>query len=95
MDRVNLGRNAVFVATEVDQPISLLVSTTAMSRRDFALVIPAPGLALALEQLFRRLALGCHVSEIADTRPAPSRRRRFVSPDAHVFIPRKLKRNVL
>ena len=41
LDRIDLGRHAVLVAAEVDQPVLPLVAAAAMPRRDLALVVAA------------------------------------------------------
>ena len=87
MDRVNLRRDSILISAEINESITLLVPAATMPRSDLPLIVPPPRFALALKQLLGRLTPGGDVRKIADTRSPPSWRCRFVSPDAHVFIP--------
>ena len=50
LDALNLGRNAVLVAHEVDHTVVVLVTTALVTNRDVAVVVAAGILLLGLEQ---------------------------------------------
>ena len=52
-----LCRNAIFIATKVDNAIVLLVATTTMTRRDSPVVVPPCSLGLRLDQRIKRATL--------------------------------------
>src|SRR5690606_2900550 len=49
-DTLNDGRNAILVATKVDQTVVLLMTAPTMTRGDATIVVTSTGLALLLEQ---------------------------------------------
>ena len=57
LDALDLGRNAVLVAHEVDHAVVVLVTTALVAHRDVAVVVAAGLLDLRLEQRRLRLAL--------------------------------------
>ena len=71
LNRIDLRRNAVLVATEVDKPIAALMATTTVPRRDFALVVAAVGPDLGRSSDFSGLAPG--VSSAKSLTVAPRR----------------------
>ncbi len=74
------GRLAVAItAHPIDDSVFALVAATAMSRRDEALVVPAPGLLQRLGQaLLGLLVLVRQLGEVADRGIPPARAGRFV-----------------
>lgn len=54
---LHLGCDTVFVTTEIDNPVMLLMAATAMTIGDMAVVITAGSLALCLDQGLMRTAL--------------------------------------
>ncbi len=71
LDRIDLGRDSIFVATEINQAIPLLVTTTTMASRDFALVIATTLFGLRAQQALLRLGTG--VSSAKSLTDAPRR----------------------
>src|SRR5690606_34553919 len=83
LDAVDLRRNSVFSATEVDHPVHLLVPTAAVPGGDLALIVPTAGFRLALEQVpLGRVARG-QFRKVADRRVASSGACRLVDSNAH------------
>src|SRR5713101_6746727 len=58
LNRFDLGRHAVFIATEVDFAVLLFVPATAMPDRDFALVVTSAGALLRFQETLFRSLLG-------------------------------------
>src|SRR5262249_158056 len=85
LDRIDLGRHAVFVATEIDQTQVPLVTAAAMTRGDPALIVAATLAPLGSEQALLRLRARRELSEVADARPAAAWSRRIVSANTHSF----------
>ena len=78
LNRIDLGRHAVLVAAEVDQPVLLLVAAAAMPGRDLALVVAAARLRLAAQQRLLGLRAWRQLGEVADGRPAAAGGGRIV-----------------
>src|SRR6267154_2846252 len=58
LNRFDLGRHAVFIATEVDFAVLLFVPATAMPDRNFALVVTSTGALLRFQETLFRSLLG-------------------------------------
>jgi predicted SpoU family rRNA methylase len=56
-DTLDLGRNAILVATEVDNTVVLLVTTADVTGGDVTVVVTASGLGLLFDQRCQRTAL--------------------------------------
>ncbi len=65
LDRRDLGRHAVLVATEVDQAVLLLVTATTVTRRHAAVGVPSTGARLGLGERLLRLVAG-DLREVGD-----------------------------
>jgi len=50
LDALDLGNDAIFVATKVDDPVVLLMTTTPMTVGDVAIIIAASSFTLGLDQ---------------------------------------------
>src|SRR6185503_4696507 len=72
---LDLRRDAVLVALEIDDPIVLLVAATLVAHRDVAVVVAARAALLALDERRHRRALVQRRVDDLDERAAPVRRR--------------------
>src|SRR5205807_5341486 len=85
-DRSDLGRHAVLVALEVDQPVLAFVASTLVPRRDPAIDVPPGPLLERTGQRLLGLAAG-DLGEVGDAgAPLPGRGRLELS-DRHVLWP--------
>src|SRR5690606_13737890 len=81
-DTLNDGRNAVLVATKIDQPVMLLVTTANVTSGDATVVVTTTGLRLLLEQRSIRSALVQLLADHFDHKSA-ARGSRFAFTDCH------------
>src|SRR5579863_10531971 len=85
LETLDLGRNAVFRATEINDAVMLLVTAALMARRHVTVVVTAGSLALRLEQLRKRLALVQILVDHLHHRAA-TRRGRLNFHDCHDYL---------
>ena len=83
LDRVDLADHAVLVATEVDEPILLLVAATTMPCGDLALVVAAARLPLTKPQVLRNLGAGREFGEVRNAGVATTGAGWIVGANAH------------
>src|SRR6185437_10562868 len=88
LDRGDSRGHAVLVALEVDPPVVGLLAAAAMAHGEPALVVPAGGALLRLEQRLVRLG-GGDLLERRAGHPATSGRGRLVAPQGHRYTPSK------
>src|SRR6185369_4685073 len=82
LDALDLGRDRVLVADEIDDAIVVLVTATLVARRDVAVVVAAGVLHLRLEQRrFGPALVQVRMRDLDDR--APARRRRLDLDDGH------------
>src|SRR5450432_4060988 len=82
-DLRDASRHADLRALEIDDAVTLLVTTTAETRRDAPVVIAAARAGFALGQLLQR-QIRRDLGEITDGVETPARRGRLVSSDTHL-----------
>ena len=83
LDRVDLGRYSILIATEVDDAVISLVSAATEASGGLALVVAAARATLGAQQALFRLRPRRQLEEIAHGRPAASGRCRIVTSNAH------------
>src|SRR5579864_700958 len=81
----DLCRNAVLVATEIDDTVVMLMTTTFVTRGDVPIVVAAGGRGLRVEQRCERLALMQFLVDHLDHRAA-TRRSRLNFNDCHDYL---------
>ena len=86
LDAMHLGRDAVFVATKIDQSVHPFVAAAPMPGRDAALVVAPAGAVLGDHQILFRLGAFGQLGKIADRRAAAAGGGRFVSSNAHGYL---------
>src|SRR5262249_15134296 len=79
LDRIDAGRHAILVATEINQTVLLLVPTTTMPGRDLALIVAATGLHLGAQQALLGPIARRELGEITDRGAAAPGSGRLVS----------------
>src|SRR6266542_4873446 len=84
LDRRDLGRHAVLVAAEVDDPVAALVATAAVPRGDAAVHVAATRRRRRRQQRLLRARLG-DLGEVGPGSGAPPGRRWLVVADTHLL----------
>src|SRR5260370_23795442 len=85
LNRFDLGRHAVFIATEVDFAVLLFVPATAMPDRNFALVVTSAGALLRFQETLFRSLLG-DMAFVEHGHKPPRRRIRIKALQSHLCL---------